>query len=290
MAKYDNTIRSPYFYADDEAIFYDDTVRLTDRAYDLLHEVAIRLLHYWMLQRNNKGAQETLPWILDVGCGTGAEAMGILNRIPDSHLVCVDSSPAMLEQFRLKICRAYGNESADGRLILEVADFRDPSWLDRITPKSGSQGMRGGFDATVSVYALHHLAEEQKLRVYRDVAERLPRGSPFINADLFTFVSDWLAQLAQDEEEAWIRRQFDEVQHSCEWVAAQMGPARTRLRDAWLNHIRNENVPLPITGQGWNEAEIGIINTEESLLRMAGFTAVEVPARLYQSAVIVALK
>jgi hypothetical protein len=73
-------------------------------------------------------------------------------------------------------------------------------------------------------------------------------------------------------------------------VAAQLGPRRGDLKESWLAHLRDENVPLPITvPEEIRPAQERMVG-EAELLRQAGFTALEVPMRLYQSAVVVAEK
>jgi SAM-dependent methyltransferase len=288
MKEHPITPRSPYFYAGDDAAIYDDTVRMTDRAYDVIHDVTVRSLHFWLDRRSTVPASRGSLWILDIGCGTGAEAMQVLLRLPDSHLLCVDSSPSMLEQFREKVRRAYGNQSADGRLAFAELDFRERGWLDRAVTEPRELHIPDTFDAAISVYALHHLAPDEKRDVYRAIYERLKAGSLFINADLFAFGTSWLSQMAQEEEEDWINRQFASKTLDSGWMAATLGPSRDRLKEAWLEHLRKENAPLPITtGQSSIDSEP---ISEERLLRDAGFGIVEVPARLYQSAVLVTSK
>lgn len=288
MKEHPPAARTRYFYAGDDAVIYDDTVRMTDRAYDLIHDVTVCSLHFWLGHRSMAHASDGPVWILDVGCGTGAEAMQVLLRVPDSHLLCIDNSPSMLEQFQAKVCRAYGNHSADGRLLFAEVDFREPNWLDRASTNARELRIPDAFDAAISVYALHHLLPDEKRAVYSTIYGKLKAGSLFINADLFAFGTPWLSNLAQEEEEDWVNRQFGSKILDCGWTAAALGPSRHRLKDAWLEHLRSENVPLPITA---NRPDCGGEEASElQLLRDAGFGIVEVPARHYQSAVLVTSK
>lgn len=171
----------PYFYAANEAVFYDDTVRMTDRAYDLVHDVTSGVLNLWASLRATDRLARSPLWILDVGCGTGAEAMRTLCQIPECRIICVDNSSAMLDQFRRNILRAFGNESADGRLMMVEADVRDHGWLERAIKSADQERAGCTFDAVLSVYALHHLSPDMKLQVYGSIANCLDPGSLFIN-------------------------------------------------------------------------------------------------------------
>lgn len=278
-----------FFYASQDATFYDDTVRMTDRAYDLVHDVSIQVLQFWLLQRPTRSASGAPVSILDIGCGTGAEAMNVLCRFPQCYLLCVDNSPAMLSQFREKVSRAYGDPTAAGRVVLVEADFREPGWLSRAAAQCSLGHTAGKFDAALSVYALHHLSPELKSEIYGTIAQQLQADSLFINADLYGFATPWLDRLAQEEEEDWIHRQFDVALPHTERLAALLGSNRTRLKERWLSHIRDENVPLPVGSFG--AGSVGLKRTcEEGLLRAAGFADIEVAARWFQSAVLVAQK
>lgn len=284
------SLDSPYFYAGDDAAFYDDTVLATDRAYDLVHDVTNRVLRFALNERANtmRAKQDVPALILDVGCGTGAEAMRLLADVPDCTLLCIDSSAPMLDCFRSKVRHAYGSESAGGRITLAQADFREPGWLDRVIAEHCPTLSDAAFDAALSVYALHHLTPETKGEVYAAIAARLPRSALFINADLFSFETSWLANLAQTEEEEWIRTQFEAVGPGSDPLRSRLGASRTRLKEAWITHLRDENIPLPLGGYRSAANTLGEIR-EEDLLRAAGFATIEIVARLYQSAVAVAV-
>jgi SAM-dependent methyltransferase len=243
----------------------------------MIHDVVANALQYWLQAQRSRAPF----WILDVGCGTGVEALQILERLPSAHILCVDHSPRMLEIFCSKVSRAYGNENADGRLAIAQADVMASGWLQRAMAESA---MRiEGFSAAVSVYALHHLAPTDKLGVYRSIHEELTAPALFINADLFTFAESWLSLLAQAEEENWIVQNFASPLNAAASANAVLGPRRKELADDWLRHIREENRPLPVTSPRDRTAE-------DALLSQAGFTGTEILARLYQSAVVVAHK
>src|SRR5947208_2406502 len=110
-----------FFYAREDAKLYDRTIRLTDRAYDLIHEIVPDLLKMWM-SRNGLGNLASGGVIVDIGCGTGMEGMRLLEAFPNHSLFCIDSSPEMIDEFRRKVTGVYGNNSADGRVTFAQAD------------------------------------------------------------------------------------------------------------------------------------------------------------------------
>src|SRR5207253_2150326 len=65
----------------------------------------------------------------------------------------------------------------------------------------------GGYDMTLSAFALHHLTTSEKREVYQRIHDVLKPGGLFINADLFTYHSPTLARLATDFGLNWIRTQ-----------------------------------------------------------------------------------
>jgi disulfide oxidoreductase YuzD len=112
--------------------------------------------------------------------------------------------------------------------------------------------------------------------------------SIFINADLFDFATPWLSLMAEKQEEAWIERQFGGTAFELNPVNAILGPSRESLKRAWLEHLRKENMLLPIVVHDANVNNNSA--SEEQLLRHVGFARIEIVARAYQSAVLVAGK
>ena len=274
-----------YFYATEDVNLYDATVQMTDRAYDLVHDVTTRSLEFWINRSDARGEPQ---WFLNLGCGTGAEAMRLLSVFPTIKIVCVDYSQAMLSLFRTKLLHAYGDESANNRVIFVQADFRDSRWYDQVSANMSLLGVPCRFKAAVSVYALHHLEPEVKSTLYRQVFTLLGPNSLFVNADLYSFGSPWLAQLAQSEEEQWIVQKFSDDGPTSAWTTALIGHQRERLRETWIDHLRKDNCPLTVSAPFISKEGQGA--TEIELLRRAGFIATEVVARLYQSGVVISEK
>lgn len=106
--------------------------------------------------------------ILDLGTGDGrllALVWEVLspNRA-DLEAIALDFSPAMLEAVR----KRFASESR-----VEVLEHN----LDDDLPALGN------FDAVISSFAIHHLADECKRSLYREIYDRLNPGGVFYNLE-----------------------------------------------------------------------------------------------------------
>jgi cyclopropane fatty-acyl-phospholipid synthase-like methyltransferase len=104
--------------------------------------------------------------VLDLGCGDGRLSSLVLeSRASVDELVAVDISAPMLELARSRFA---GHDHIDVR----TWDLRHP-----ITTL-------GKFDVIVSGFALHHLTDERKRTLFREITDQLsPRGS-FANLEV----------------------------------------------------------------------------------------------------------
>ena len=104
--------------------------------------------------------------VLDLGCGDGRLAALVLDARPSTQkVVAVDVSAPMLE-------RAHARFDQDDRVELRRWDLGEP-----ITPL-------GRFDCIVSGFAIHHLADERKRALFREVATQLHPGGLFANLEV----------------------------------------------------------------------------------------------------------
>jgi SAM-dependent methyltransferase len=103
--------------------------------------------------------------ILDLGCGDGRLASIVLDGSPDSTAMCVDMSTTMLSAASTRF-------GGDARVTLVQHDLDDPLPTD------------GPFDAIVSSFAIHHVSDERKQCLYREVSDLLAPGGVFCNLDV----------------------------------------------------------------------------------------------------------
>ncbi|WP_432968729.1 class I SAM-dependent methyltransferase [Dactylosporangium sp. CA-233914] len=113
---------------------------------------------------------ESAKVIVDLGAGTGAGTLLLLEQFPGAHVVAVDADPAMLQ-------RLAANAAARGageRVTTVHADL-DTAW------PTGLQAA----DVVWAANSMHHMADPQ--RVLRDILAALSPGGVLALAELDTF-------------------------------------------------------------------------------------------------------
>ncbi len=178
---------------------------------------------------------------LDLGAGTGLLSELVLDRFPQARLTAVDIAEKMAEQARLRLAR-FGD-----RVRIEVADYT------RID-------LPGPADAVVSALSIHHLAEDEKRKLFQRIHDTLQPGGLFINAD------QSLAP-APDAEQAYHARWLADVRASA--------LAENDLATA-LEHLSLDCNSLMTDQVAW--------------LREAGFTVADVAWKRYRFTVFWARK
>jgi trans-aconitate 2-methyltransferase len=101
--------------------------------------------------------------VLELGCGTGRDTAGLLERLPQGRVIALDGSAQMLERTRARCGGSDG--TAGGRLRLLQTDLRRP--LD--VPD-------GSVDAVFSVATLHWVPDHAA--VFAELARVLRPGGP----------------------------------------------------------------------------------------------------------------
>jgi len=103
------------------------------------------------------------PAILDVGAGTGLLSAFLLEKFPDARLTLMDISENMLDMARLRFVTR-----PDTTYL--VCDYSDSE-------------LGGPYDLICSALSIHHLAPEDKRRLFRRIFAALNTGGMFVNAD-----------------------------------------------------------------------------------------------------------
>ena len=106
---------------------------------------------------------------IDLGIGTGYFTERFLKQFPNSEVLGIDGSQAMIELAKTRL------RSLASRVQFVTGDFRGLQHL--------AAGV-GTADVVFSAYALHHLNRPDKEAVLRQVVELLAAGGWFMNADL----------------------------------------------------------------------------------------------------------
>jgi tRNA (cmo5U34)-methyltransferase len=106
--------------------------------------------------------------LIELGCGEGFLAEGLLQRFPEVRLLALDGSPAMLGIAAERLAR-FGARAECRRFSLGERDWR--------TPGTGAL-------AVVSSLVLHHLEGPEKLTLFEDIHSMLVPGGVLAIADL----------------------------------------------------------------------------------------------------------
>ena len=117
---------------------------------------------------------------LDLGCGDGFMGNFIYRLYPGSRGVFLDCSAEMIEKARAR------NTKKSSEFI--VRDLGDKDWYKAIKTA-------GTFDLVISGYAIHHLENEQKRRLYRDIFRLLNPNGLFLNLEHVSSPTESLEEL-----------------------------------------------------------------------------------------------
>ena len=187
-----NTVFDPW------ATQYDRTRRQLIPPFDRFYPAVVETLNF---------ASDAPIRVLDLGAGTGLLSAYILERYPNVRLCLQDSSSKMLAVARKRF------KTVKSQIVYDFDDYR--------------HNLPGGpFHAVVSALSVHHLAESEKLELFRKLPGILLPGGIFINADQVLgetpeqerfFREAWLADVkaagisSQDLDAALERMQADRM-------------------------------------------------------------------------------
>ena len=107
-------------------------------------------------------------FILDIGAGDAILLTTLMEAFPDVSGVALDFSPLMLEQARHRLDK-FGQ-----RATIQEADMQSPVWRESLA---------GPFNVIVSGFAIHHLPDERKRALYREIYDLLSEGGVLVNSE-----------------------------------------------------------------------------------------------------------
>ena len=103
------------------------------------------------------------PAILDVGAGTGLLSAFLLEKFPDARLTLMDIAENMLDEAR----KRFATRAGTGYVICDYSRSE----------------LSGPYDIVCSALSIHHLAPEDKRRLFGRIFKALTPGGMFVNAD-----------------------------------------------------------------------------------------------------------
>ncbi len=193
-----------------------------------------------VMQRVIGGRGEPVERFADLGCGDGILTRAILDTYPRAQGTLVDFSEPMLNAARGKL------SAWTGQLTFEQADLGTRAWLQTVEAHAP-------FDVIVSGYAIHHLPDERKRELYREIFGLLLPGGVFVNIEHVASPTAWVAGLADhlliDSLYAFHRRNgsgktreqiADEFVHRPDKAANILAPAEAQCQ--WLREIGFQDV------------------------------------------------
>lgn len=200
-----------------EARDYDDLVLRIIAGYQEQHQVIAGIL-------KDRHTSHPIAKALDLGCGTGALSLIILDLLPEVELTAMDFSAKMLAACDEKISQQ-GKTASMAEADIATAD------------------LGFGFDAIVSGLAIHHLDDKDKALLYQRIATALKPGGIFINRDVFSGETaqetasnalDWRRFMRSNGEDDlyWFNRSLDEDK------PAKLSDQQEWLRRAGLSEVK----------------------------------------------------
>lgn len=196
------------------------------------------------------------PKVLDVGCGPGTLSTRILDKLPNSTVIGVDSSDQMIEAANRNLVPKYGQRFSSYVCNFNSNDF----WIPQIERKH---------DFIVSSIALHYLSDQRRKPFFNEVLKHLKSNGVFVAC--IGNCSD-VREIA--EMEAFFRVQFVHQQ-----LEKERGPQdfeRVRRNCAEANARANIN---------WRSPQEYLDS-----MRSAGFKKADIVWHLWVKSIFVAIK
>ena len=138
-----------------------------------------------MMLRLLAAARNEVSTFVDLGCGDGVLSAAILAEHPHARGIAVDLSDTMLDAARQQL------QTHASRIEFVRADFSQRDWSSKVARV-------GPFDAVVSAFAIHHLADIRKRELYAEIFDLLLPGGMFINIEHVASATRWTESIWDD--------------------------------------------------------------------------------------------
>ena len=171
--------------------------------------------------------------ILDLGCGTGIELKYLFNKNPKIKITGIDLSEKMLLKLKEKYIK----------IINQIQLIKDSFLYYKIKESY--------YDYIISVWALHHLTYEKKLKLYKKIYYGLKENSYYIEGDYI---------VSEIEEESFINKYQEQM---------------SRLKGKEAEGDYHIDIPFSIKTQkkilleaNFNDIEIIFQNKDSSIIKV----------------------
>ena len=198
------------------ALEYDNQRRSLIPCFDDFYSCIVRSIEYSSKQVS----------ILDIGAGTGLLTSFVYNQYPESNYTIIDISKEMIEQAKKRF-------NGLGNFEYITADYANYIFAKK-------------YDVVVSALSIHHLEDEEKLKLYRRIFESISGGGIFINGDQFISRSRVLEEKIHHKWRTVIEKSGltkEEISGAFERMKMDK-PATTEKNIAWLEKVGFINVDL----------------------------------------------
>jgi tRNA (cmo5U34)-methyltransferase len=159
--------------------------------------------------------------IIDLGCGTGTVAAGILNTFPNAQVTCIDLAENMIAMARAKLARY-------SLVRYVVSDFN-------------AFDFDGKYDVVVSSLALCHLVtDKDKRHFYGRIYDSLVSGGVFYNADVVLGSSHFLQDVYLKQWRNFMSLKVSKDEIERKWIPkyqAEDRPAKLMDQLKWMEEI-----------------------------------------------------
>ena len=146
----------------------------------------LNLVYKYRTGQTTKGQRDgkvIWPIFLDLGCGDGFLGRFIYELYPDSKGVFLDISQEMIDKAMEK--------SLKGSTEFIVQDFGEDNWMSAINSTEK-------FDLIISGYAIHHIENDRKKRLYIDIYNLLKPDGIFLNLEHVSSPTERIEELFGD--------------------------------------------------------------------------------------------
>lgn len=266
----DEEKRRKFFYAMNEAKMYDETINLVAPYYNLMHEMILDLVEENFSEELIDSKKDIIA--LDIGSGTGEEAIQLLEKIPALKLIAVDLCQPMLDIFQQRATESNINK---GRYRLIEADILEEGALQKIQSEAQEHFNATKFDLVISAFTIHHFISSddnnEKEKVFQLINSLLKDDGLFILGDLFNYKEEsaTLTNTISNFETNWISGNFEEQATLVDSSDTERAIKLRSLGYAWRCHYQWDN-------------RLDSITRQMNMLKKSGFTEVGNPFRYWQ--------